>query len=402
MSASDISSLVSGLEITPSNEKRNNHRRFRRSKQKTSTQAAPEAEIRDAQKRHKISRKQASGYTQEQLDTLPEAERELVEAKRAQTLQKNRERRAKKKGKKLPESQNVFQSEQAKIEEFFAQRAPRTQELEKLRAEENEKIRFKKDEIANEITMHHMPLTNTDPFSASYSSIVYVLHRDAWLDHVRSFNGYFSLADLLHREQNILFTWPPLMADEYQSDFEMDPNNMFMAVDCEMVETEKTKNFPARVSLVNYYGEILLDTYVEPDAPVVQWRTRYSGISPKVLQQASKNENLKSFEYVVNFISNYVNGGNILMGHDLSSDLRALKYFPPKPSTVDTQKLGHFKTDCGGNGLRRLIDHYFNIKIQQSRKGHDSVEDARASMMLFRLFQREFHKLNGIKYIESD
>jgi RNA exonuclease 4 len=36
----------------------------------------------------------------------------------------------------------------------------------------------------------------------------------------------------------------------------------------------------ARVSLVNFYGNVLLDEYVTPTARVTDWRTKYSGIRP--------------------------------------------------------------------------------------------------------------------------
>lgn len=36
----------------------------------------------------------------------------------------------------------------------------------------------------------------------------------------------------------------------------------------------------ARVSLVNFYGNVLLDAYVTPTARVTDWRTKYSGIRP--------------------------------------------------------------------------------------------------------------------------
>jgi RNA exonuclease 4 len=37
----------------------------------------------------------------------------------------------------------------------------------------------------------------------------------------------------------------------------------------------------ARVSVVNYDGETLYDTYVRPMEPVTNWRTPVSGIKPR-------------------------------------------------------------------------------------------------------------------------
>ena len=36
----------------------------------------------------------------------------------------------------------------------------------------------------------------------------------------------------------------------------------------------------ARVSIVNYFGYVLLDEYVRPSGHVTDWRTAFSGIRP--------------------------------------------------------------------------------------------------------------------------
>ena len=36
----------------------------------------------------------------------------------------------------------------------------------------------------------------------------------------------------------------------------------------------------ARVSVVNYFGHVLLDAYLAPTQRVTDWRTKYSGIRP--------------------------------------------------------------------------------------------------------------------------
>jgi RNA exonuclease 4 len=40
------------------------------------------------------------------------------------------------------------------------------------------------------------------------------------------------------------------------------------------------KNAIARVSIVNYDGNLLFDTFVMPGERVTDWRTKYSGIRP--------------------------------------------------------------------------------------------------------------------------
>jgi RNA exonuclease 4 len=46
------------------------------------------------------------------------------------------------------------------------------------------------------------------------------------------------------------------------------------------VGPDGTEDALARVSVVNYHGNVLLDVYVSPNQRVTDWRTKYSGIRP--------------------------------------------------------------------------------------------------------------------------
>ena len=43
---------------------------------------------------------------------------------------------------------------------------------------------------------------------------------------------------------------------------------------------EGTEDMLARVSIVNFFGQVLLDAYVRPSGRVTDWRTKFSGIRP--------------------------------------------------------------------------------------------------------------------------
>lgn len=45
----------------------------------------------------------------------------------------------------------------------------------------------------------------------------------------------------------------------------------------------------ARVSVVNYYGEVLLDEFVQQRERVVDYRTQYSGIRPSDMVRGKQN-----------------------------------------------------------------------------------------------------------------
>lgn len=39
----------------------------------------------------------------------------------------------------------------------------------------------------------------------------------------------------------------------------------------------------ARVSIVNFYGEVILNKYVKPTREITDYRTEFSGITPELL-----------------------------------------------------------------------------------------------------------------------
>ena len=50
-----------------------------------------------------------------------------------------------------------------------------------------------------------------------------------------------------------------------------------VALDCEMVRVARNRKALARVAVVDFHERILLDTFVRPAEPVVDFETRYSG-----------------------------------------------------------------------------------------------------------------------------
>ena len=93
----------------------------------------------------------------------------------------------------------------------------------------------------------------------------------------------------------------------------------------------------------------------------------------------------------------------ILVGHAIKHDLKVLYLDHPNSDVRDTSRF--FKSAVyGGKGtpsLRKLTEHYLKVNIQTSSSGHDSIEDARATMRLYTMFQQEWeaeikkHHRNG-------
>lgn len=159
----------------------------------------------------------------------------------------------------------------------------------------------------------------------------------------------------------------------------------FVALDCEFVGTGPNGRVSqlGRVSIVDYYGCVILDEFVKPRGFVTDWRTPYSGLEPSMLRKAIP------FQQARHRVQTLFDGRKVV-GHAIANDFRALE-FSLLPEYIDTQHLKRWSDSPDIRkrpGLRKLLTQLLGLEIQ--RNVHDSVEDARASMLIFRLFKNEF------------
>lgn len=153
-----------------------------------------------------------------------------------------------------------------------------------------------------------------------------------------------------------------------------------LALDCEMVQTGGPKDQSlARISIVNWAGDVVLDSLVKPDKPVTDYVTQYSGITEEMLKPVTTT--LKDIQ---NQLLDLITPRTILVGHSLESDLNALKLV--HPFVVDTALIyPHPRGPPYKSPLRFLTQKYLNRQIQQGGpSGHDSIEDAKACLDLTR------------------
>ncbi|KAF3901490.1 hypothetical protein ABW20_dc0103316 [Dactylellina cionopaga] len=168
----------------------------------------------------------------------------------------------------------------------------------------------------------------------------------------------------------------------------------YIAIDCEMVGVgppDNEQSALARVSLVNYNGHCVLDTFVKPKERVSDWRTWVSGVSAKDMKDALT---LEAAQQKVHEIVN----GKILIGHAIQNDLDALFLSHPKRDIRDTARHPTYRklAKQKNPGLKRLAKEVLGVDIQGA--AHSSIEDARVTMLLYKKEKKEFEQLAAERY----
>ncbi|XP_033973498.1 uncharacterized protein zgc:152968 isoform X6 [Trematomus bernacchii] len=147
------------------------------------------------------------------------------------------------------------------------------------------------------------------------------------------------------------------------------------SLDCEMCYTIHGLEL-SRVTVVNCNLQVVYDAFVRPDYEVIDYNTRFSGISEEDLKG-----NHTSLREVQETLLSFISTDTILIGHGLETDHYALKLL--HGTVVDTSvvfphRLGppHKLT------LNKLTADYLRRIIQESVCGHDTADDAAACMEL--------------------
>lgn len=159
-----------------------------------------------------------------------------------------------------------------------------------------------------------------------------------------------------------------------------EPGN-YLAIDCEMVGVGEKgcQSLLARVSIVNFHGVTILDRFVRPQEKVTDYRTWVSGVRPRDLKNAP------SFSEVQGEVANLIKG-KVLVGHAIQNDLKALLVSHPRALIRDTASFPPLRDLAKTKypSLKKLAKLVLGIDIQMQGESHSSVEDARATMAIFR------------------
>ncbi|XP_029916017.1 RNA exonuclease 1 homolog [Myripristis murdjan] len=147
------------------------------------------------------------------------------------------------------------------------------------------------------------------------------------------------------------------------------------SVDCEMCYTTQGLEL-SRVTVVNSSLQVVYDTFVRPDNEVIDYNTRFSGISEEDMEGIST-----SIREVQETLLSFISADTILIGHGLETDLCALKLL--HGTVVDTSVVfPHHLGPPHKLSLNSLTASYLRRIIQESVCGQDTAEDAAACMEL--------------------
>lgn len=152
-------------------------------------------------------------------------------------------------------------------------------------------------------------------------------------------------------------------------------------IDCEMCMAQSGL-VVTRVSIINFQLETIYDKLVKPDVEIIDYLTKYSGITKEKLSNVTT-----TLQDVQMDILQLINSNDILVGHSLQSDFKVLKLRHPK--VIDTAIIFDHKAGPPFKpSLKYLALEYLHTNIQQNNndeEGHNPVEDARTCIELLKL-----------------
>jgi RNA exonuclease 1 len=157
-----------------------------------------------------------------------------------------------------------------------------------------------------------------------------------------------------------------------------DGREALIAIDCEMCTTKAGLEL-ARLTLVAQDRSVLYDELVMPANPIVDYNTRFSGITAEMMRGVTRSVN-EAREAFLRLVPREA----IVVGHSVENDLRSVGVVHRR--VIDTALLyPHPRGPPLKNSLRFLAKRFLGREIQDKASGHCSHEDALAALELVEL-----------------
>jgi hypothetical protein len=161
-----------------------------------------------------------------------------------------------------------------------------------------------------------------------------------------------------------------------------------IVIDCEMVQVEEGRRELAFLTAIDFLtGEVLIDNYVQPNTKVVNWDSRFSGVTPSAMNKAVKQgKALLGWQGARSRLWEFMDSETVLIGHSLNNDLDVLGiiHWNIVDSSIFTGEavFTHIQSSeqipCTWS-LKTLTSELVNYDIQVGNKGHSALEDAHAT-----------------------
>lgn len=146
----------------------------------------------------------------------------------------------------------------------------------------------------------------------------------------------------------------------------------------------------ARVSVLRGSGPLeavpFINDYITIVEPVVDYLTKYSGLKAGDLDPRLSTHALVSLKVAYKKLWILLNLGVVFVGHGLPKDFRTINIHVPKAQVLDTVDLFYIRARQRKLSLRFLAWYLLKEDIQQET--HDSIEDARTALRLWRKYEQ--------------
>ncbi|WVQ97692.1 PAB-dependent poly(A)-specific ribonuclease subunit PAN2 [Kwoniella sp. CBS 9459] len=146
----------------------------------------------------------------------------------------------------------------------------------------------------------------------------------------------------------------------------------------------------ARVSVLRGQGPKegvpFIDDYIHTSEAVVDYLTEYSGIKAGDLDPNNSPHTLVPLKVAYKKLRLLVDLGCIFIGHGLAKDFRTINIYIPPEQVMDTVNIFTIPGRQRKLSLRFLA--WYLLKKDIQTHSHDSIEDAKYALLLFRLWKR--------------
>ncbi|KAG2329459.1 hypothetical protein Bca52824_000639 [Brassica carinata] len=210
-----------------------------------------------------------------------------------------------------------------------------------------------------------------------------------------------------HPAYSLDYSFEPHSEDWFVSDVGMKTSKVMestemVAVDCEMVLCDDGTEGLVRVAAVDRHLKVILDEFVKPDKPVVDYRTDITGITAEDIEKATL-----SLVDIQETLQPFLSNGAILVGHSLNKDLEGkFKQVSQKsvccfywsniivtlitvlkidhPKVIDTALVFKYSNARRPKraSLNNLCKSILGYEVRKAGVSHDCVHDATAAMKL--------------------